>query len=140
MQKIRTKFRQLFYHFKRSLDKDRIAFFVAVAFCVIWTWGAISAMSRNWELEQLLLERRQELALLELEVETLELENQYYASEEYQELAARAKQNKIGEGETVIYLPKNSDTAKMKHQEIVVEEKHEEPSNFEQWLSFIFGA
>ncbi len=115
---------------------------VAVSMCLIWTWGAISAMSRNWALEQRLTSRRQELALLQLEIDALELENKYYASEEYQELAARAKQNKIGEGETLIYLPENSDYAKSKHTEIVTteEETAEEPSNFEQWFSFIFGS
>lgn len=140
MQKIRTKFRQIGYYFKRSLDKDRIMFTVAVIFCFVWTWSAISATSRNWELERRLTERRQELSLLELEVDTLELENQYYASEEYQELAARAKQNKIADGETLIYLPKNSDTAKHKHQDVIIETVKPEPSNFRQWVSFLFGV
>ena len=113
---------------------------VGVGLCLIWTWGAISAMSRNWELEQQLTVRRNELALLQVEIESLELENQYYASEEYQELAARDLRNKIADGETMIYLPANSDIAKHKHENIIVEEEIEEPSNFDQWMSFIFGV
>ena len=97
-------------------------------------------MSRNWELEQRLVAKRYERDILQLEIDALELENQYFASEEYQELAARAKQNKILEGETMIYLPDNSDYAKHKHDEIVVEEIVEEPANYEQWLTFIFGS
>ena len=112
---------------------------MGVGLCLIWTWGAISAMSRNWELEQRLIARQNELSLLQLEIESLELENQYYASEEYQELAARDLRNKIADGETLIYLPANSDFAKHKHENIIVKEEAEEPTNFEQWMSFIFG-
>ena len=85
MESIKTKFRRLGYRIKRWFNQDRMVFLVAIAMCLIWTWGAISAMSRNWELEQRLVARRQELTLLQLEIDSLELENRYYASEEYQE-------------------------------------------------------
>lgn len=142
MERIKLKLRRLAYRIKRWFNQERLIFVVAVSMCLIWTWGAISAMSRNWQLEQRLVSRRQELALLQLEIDALELENKYYASEEYQELAARAKRNKVGEGESLVYLPENSDYAKSKHTEIVTteEETAEEPSNFEQWFSFIFGS
>lgn len=97
-------------------------------------------MSRNWELEQRLVARRYELTLEQLEIDSIELENKYLASEEYQELMARARQNKKLEGETLIYLPDNSDYAKHKHEEVKTEEIVEEPSNFEQWFTFLFGA
>ena len=96
-------------------------------------------MSRNWDLEQRLVAKRYERDKLQLEIESLELENQYFASEEYQELAARDKQNKMLEGETLIYLPDNTDYAKHKHEMIAIEEAPEEPANYEQWFNFIFG-
>ncbi len=140
MERIKTSFRRLGYRIKRWFSQDHAIFLVGVGLCLIWTWGAISAMSRNWELEQRLDARRNELAVLEVEIEELELENRYYASEEYQELAARDLRNKIADGETLIYLPENSDVAKHKHENIIIEEEIEEESNFEQWMSFIFGA
>ena len=140
MERIKTYFRRLGYRIKRWFTEERVIFSVAAAMCLVWTWGAISAMSRNWELEQRLVARRQELTLLQLEIESLELENRYYASEEYQEIAARSKQNKKVEGESVVYLPDNSDLAKHKHEEVAVEEVTEEPSNLDQWLSFLFGS
>ena len=141
MESIKTKFRRLGYRIKRWFNQDRMIFVVAIAMCLIWTWGAISAMSKNWELEQRLVARRQELTLLQLEIDSLELENRYYASEEYQELTARAKQNKLNAGETLVYLPENTNYAKHKYDETAVSEtKTDEPSNFEQWFSFIFGA
>ena len=141
METLKTKFRRLGYRIKRWFSQDRMIFVVAIAMCLIWTWGAISAMSRNWDLEQRLVSRRQELTLLQLEIDSLELENRYYASDEYQELTARAKQNKLNDGETLVYLPENSNYAKHKYDDTAVAEvTSEEPSNFEQWFSFIFGS
>lgn len=140
MEKIKTSFRRIGYRIKRWFSGDRTIFSFAVIVCLVWTWSAISAMNRNWQLEQRLESRRKELTLLQLEIGSLELENQYYASEEYQELAARDKQNKILDGESLVYLPENSDYARHKHDVKVVEVVEDEPSNYEQWLSFLFGA
>jgi hypothetical protein len=74
----------------------------------------------------------------------MELEKTYYASAEYQELAARELSSKSFPGETLIYLPENSDAAKTKYSSSTASElataDPEEQSNFSQWLSFLFGA
>ena len=98
-------------------------------------------MSRNWELEQRLIARQKEFTLLQLETETLQLENQYYQTAEYQELAARQKQNKKLPGETMIYLPANTEAAKTKHRDAIQSPiDTTPPTNPEQWLMFLFGA
>lgn len=121
---------------------DNILVFIAAGCCLMWTWGSISAMTRNWTLSQELIEREREKALIELEVETLELENEYYHSNEYKELSARKYQNKKLPGETMIYLPANSDAARSKHDsdtntDAVVDTP--QLANFEQWMAFLFG-
>ena len=142
MSNIRTKLRQFRYWLKHDLLVfDNVVLLVALAFCLAWTWGSISAMSRNWSLAQEIQNRRRELALLELEVETLELENEYYASAEYQELASRKYQNKILPGETLVYLPENSFAARTKHaNDATAETTVAETSNIQQWLQFLFGS
>lgn len=82
--------------------------------------------------------KKRERALLQLENETLELENKYYASEEYQELAARRQHDKMTEGETMVMLPKNSEAAKNKYKKTETVES-EKLSNFQQWMAFLFG-
>ena len=139
MERIKTSFRRLNYRLKHGMSRERLIFLIAVLACLAWTFSAISAMSRNWDLEQRLVAKRYERDKLQLEIESLELENQYFTSEEYQELAARDKQNKMLEGETLIYLPDNTDYAKHKHEMIAIEEAPEEPANYEQWFNFIFG-
>ncbi len=73
----------------------------------------------------------------------LELENEYYRSNEYQELAARKYQNKKLPGEVMVYLPANSDAARAKHQSSTTQEvisETEERTNFQQWIAFLFGV
>lgn len=121
---------------------DNVILLIALVFCLIWTWGSISSMTRNWTLAQELMNRQREKALLELEVETLELENEYYLSEEYQELAARRYQGKKLPGENLVYLPPNSEVAKTKHSttsDETSDANSDQLSNIEQWLLFLFG-
>lgn len=143
MSGIKTRARKTQYWLKHDLlIFDNVVLIVAFIFCLIWTWGSISSMSRNWTLAQELMNRRREKALLELEVETLELENEYYLSAEYQELAARKYQGKMLAGETMVYLPANSDRAKHKHDADANSAtiiNTEEMSNFSQWMAFLFG-
>ena len=98
-------------------------------------------MSRNWVLAQELMNREREKALLELEVETLELENEYYLSKEYQELAARKYQGKMLPGETMVYLSKNSESTDLSSSGVgpTPSVTTTATSNFEQWLKFLFG-
>ena len=121
---------------------DNVLVFIAAGCCLMWTWGSISAMTRNWTLSQELIERERQTALLELEVETLELENEYYYSNDYIELSARKYQNKKLPGETMIYLPANSEAANAKHDNINnTDSAVDTPqlANFEQWMAFLFG-
>lgn len=144
MGELSTKFRKFQYWLKHDLFVfDNVILMIAGVCCLIWTWGSISSVTRNWSLAQDLLARQREKALLELEVETLELENEYYLSNEYQELAARKYQGKKLPGETMIYLPENSDFAKNKHSANAITDTEislPEKSNFAQWMSFLFGV
>lgn len=125
---------------RRLFVLDNLVVLIAAGCCLMWTWGSISAMTRNWTLSEELAERQRAKALLELEVETIELENEYYRSDEYKELSARKYQNKKLPGETMIYLPANSEAAKAKH-DGARDDAIETPTltNFEQWMAFLFG-
>ncbi|MBQ3430287.1 hypothetical protein IJG21_02585 [Candidatus Saccharibacteria bacterium] len=139
MNRLKVSLRRLFFKLKHEyFTFDNILVLVAIVFCFVWTYGSIVSMSRNWKLSEKIETKKRELALLELEVETLELENDYYRSEEYEELSARAKQNKKLEGEELVYLPENSAEAKAKTYE-KEKPKEKDPSNFSKWMSFLFG-
>ena len=142
MKTIKTRLRRFYFRVKHDyLSFDNIIFFVAIIACFFWTYSSLSATAKNWELSQKLTTRRREEKLLELEVASLKLENEYYRSAEYQELSARAKSNKMFDGEHLVYLPENSEAARKKYSELVKEETiSKEPSNVSQWMSFLFGT
>ena len=96
-------------------------------------------MSRNWELVERLNADKKSLELVKLEMELAELENEYYNSDEYKELAARRLAGKQLPGENMVYLPENSEVAINKHKtEKKNEVKERERSNFEKWMMYLF--
>ncbi|MBR1875211.1 hypothetical protein IJ798_02445 [Candidatus Saccharibacteria bacterium] len=133
-RRIKAKLRQ------EILVPERLLLLSIPFLLLVWLIGSISSLTRNWSLQQEIAEKETEKSYLELQVENYELENQYYASEEYQELSARKLQNKKIAGETLVYLPKNSERARSKHKEITAEENviKNERSNFDQWMNFLF--
>jgi hypothetical protein len=122
---IKTKLRRLKYKMSHDfLSIENVVLAIAIILCLVWTYQSIVSMSRNWELVERLNSEKKSLELAKIEVETAELENEYYKTEEYQELAARKMANKQLSGEHMVYMPENSEVAKNKHK--VAEEVKEE--------------
>jgi len=48
--------------------------------------ASVGSIAKNWELQQQMNAKQTEMELLQLDVNKTKLENQYYASDEYQEL------------------------------------------------------
>ena len=144
MSGVKNKLRQLKYKIKHDyLAIENIVLVVAVIMCLTWTFQSIEAMTRNWTLTERLSTERKNLELLEIEVETAELENEYLKSDEYQELSARRLLDKKLPGENMVALPENSDAAKNKHQKTEVATAPNEPkdySNPEKWLRYLFPS
>ena len=141
MNKIKTIFRRLRYKLKHDfLTIENVVLIGAIVLCLVWTYQSVAAMSRNWELSEKLTAERKALELLNVEVETAELENEYYKSNEYQELMARRQLDKKLPGENMVVMPENSDTAKNKHKEVVEEKEEQNYSNFEKWMMYLFPS
>ena len=138
MNGIKNRIRKLKFRIKHDLSIENVVLVVAVFLCLVWTYQSIAAMSRNWELSERLAVEKKNLELLEVEVETAELENEYYKTEEYQEIAARKYLDKKMSGEEMVVMPENSAVAKEKHKVVKEEVKEKEYSNFEKWMKFLF--
>lgn len=139
MNKIRTVFRKLSYRLKHGFFTiENVVLMLAIILGSMWTFKSIESMSRNWELSERLSSEKRTLELLKIETQMAELENEYYRSDEYQELLARKVANKQLPGEHMVYLPENTEAAKNKH--VVAKQTEEEPSktNFERWMMFLF--
>jgi hypothetical protein len=138
---LHLKLNQLRYWVKHSLfSKERIMFLLLPTMFVFLLYFSVQSITKNWNLQQTLNTKLQEKQLMELKVSNMKLENQYYASEEYQELMARKLQDKKANGETMVMLPINSEIAKQKHanQKFSSNKSEQDNSNFHQWMRFLF--
>ena len=125
----------------RFFTINNIVIGVAFLIALSWVWGSLGVMQRNYTLQQSLSRKNQELELATLETRNLELEQAYYKTHEYQELAAREKLGKGAPGEHVLILPpqpaKTPTTSSVSHTPTT--QVDESPSNFTQWMDFLFG-
>ena len=138
MNELTTRWRRLKYRLKHGFFTiENVVFMVAVVMCLTWTYQSIKAMTRNFELTERLNAERKSLELLKVEVEAAELENEYYKTDEYQELLARKNANKQLPGEHMVYLPDNSEAARNKHKVVAKATEVKEYSNFEKWMRYL---
>lgn len=142
VSKIKTKLRRLNYKTRHDLlTVENVVLFLAIILCLVWTYQSVAAMSRNWELSERLTSERKTLELLRNEVEVTKMANEYYKTDEYQELVARKNLDKKLNGENMVVMPENSEEAKNKHKEVSVATKlmeEKEYSNFEKWMMYLF--
>lgn len=143
MQKINI--RKFIYHVRHKyLTFNNLVILTAFLIAFGWVWGSLGVMQRNYNLQKEVDQKRRQLQLAELQTQSLELQNRYYGTNEYRELAARESLGLVMPGEKVLILPANSAAAKQADQQrsggsaqIVPQER---TSNLEQWLNFLFGG
>lgn len=141
MSKIKTSMRQFNYRVRHDyFAVENLVLGLAIVLCMVWTYQSIVAMTKNWELSESLAKKKRELELVTLEVEAAELENEYYQTEEYQEILARKYLDKELPGENMVVLPENSEVAKSKYKTAITEETETSYSNFEKWKIFLFPS
>ena len=136
-----AKLKKLYYHVRHQyVTMNNIVILVALLMAAGWAWGSISMMQRNYALQRSVDAQKREAELLELQVATMQYEQNYYKSDEYKDLAAREHLGLASPGEKVLFLPPNSDAAKNADKTVAKQAVADPPSNLDQWLSFLLGS
>ncbi len=112
---------------------------VALLITVSWVWGTVGAIQQNFLLQQQVDSLGQQIGYQELENQTLQFQNQYYASREYQEIAARDHFGKANPGEKLLILPPTTVSAGPSASTASAAVPIARRSNFQQWSYFLFG-
>jgi cell division protein FtsB len=119
-----------------------IAMFLVIALLI--SWSGVKVIETNYSLQKEIAQMEQETAVRRLENRNLELENQYFETDEYLELEARKNFGLAAPGETVLVVPK---TVALKN--VVPEEnltipgktaekkKHKWQQNVDAWMDFL---
>ncbi len=135
--------RRLYYHFSHKyLTLNNVVVVVALMIAAGWVWGSLGVMQRNYNLQKEVDYKEQQLQLAQLETMNMQLEQRYYKTSEYQELAARQSLGLALPGEKVLILPDNSPTVIAADQAATqqVTTSSQPLSDFQQWINFFFGA
>lgn len=122
---------------------NNIVIFVAFFIAASWVWGSLQVMQRNFALQKEVDQKGRQLQLTELQKQSLELQQRYYKTDEYKELAVRESLGLVMPGESVVILPKNSQAALDADKKVsptVATNSQSTESNIEQWLNFLFGG
>ena len=132
---LKTKTRRAKYYFSNDiLTLSNIIMGSVIVVSIVWVWGSISAMEKNYAIQKKLELRQRQALIEEINYQTLQYEQKYLKSSEYQELAVREKLGLALPGEHVLILSKYPEEKKKQQTETAKQ------SNFTQWMNFIFGG
>lgn len=130
--------------FARRLRDPRFAGQVLfVVLILLISWSGTKAVQTNYNLQKQISSLKQQNQVKQLQDNNLKLQNEYYQSDQYLELAARQNFGLGLPGETEITVPKNVALA---HTAPLPEDPSEKPSktkqqptyqrNFQSWVDF----
>jgi hypothetical protein len=134
---------RLYYRFKNDyLTLNNAVIFVAFVIACNWIWGSLGMMQRNFTLQKELDDKSRQLIVAQLDTDNAKLEQRYYQTDEYKELAVRQQLGLVTPGESVLILPSNSPAviAADKAAATSTTVKAVPISNFAQWTNFLFGT
>jgi cell division protein FtsB len=129
--------------FKKYVSFDDLLLLGALLIALGLAWNTVTAMQRNYRLQQKYNKLAAEVELYELENQNLKYNIAYLKTDDYLELAAREKFNKAISGETMVYLPSSGTAPQAKVAKNTVTPRAPIPtgwqSNLNAWLKFLQG-
>lgn len=130
-------FHSVLHSARKYYTLDNLVLLVAVMIALGWIWATMDTLQNNFRLQAEVNQLEQQVQQSDLETQNLALENQYYASPEYQEIEARKRLNKAAPGEHLLLLPPNiqdSSTQATSQGDVLAA-----TPNLQAWLNFFFG-
>jgi cell division protein FtsB len=130
--------------YKRLQDVRAVGLIVFGLIVLMITWSGVGTIQTNYNLQKQINQLSQENSNQQLENNNLVLENQYYNTNQYLELQARALLGKGLPGESLVLVSKASAYAELVPEPkttTVISTNYQKPKyqqNFEAWVAFYF--
>ena len=135
--------RKIYYHFVHDfLTVNNAVIVFALIIASSWVWGSLQMMQRNYSLQRELDDKKRQLMIAQLDTENAKLEQRYYKTKEYQELAVREKLGLVAPGESVLILTGDANYKEVASEDAKTTQKKQDIeswSNFRQWMNLLFG-
>lgn len=126
-----------FHYWRHYATIQNSALVLGLLIAVSWVWGTVGTLNRNFQLQQEVDQLDAQIELAKLQNQNLSYQKNYYNTTEYLELSARELLGKVVPGEHLVILP---DSSNIKDTTTAPPAKTtEKPSNFSQWMEFLFG-
>lgn len=138
--------RRIIYRIRHDyLTLNNAIILFAAIIAISWVWGSLEVMQKNYKLQKSLDDRSRQLIVSQLDTASAQLQQRYYQTEEYKELAVRQYLGLVKPGESVLILPANTQMAKNIDKDVLAASKQSQleatpTSNFTQWMNFLFGG
>ncbi len=134
----------------KSLNDVRTLSMIAFGIiALLVTWSSVKVVETNYGLQKQMSTLRQQNEVRQLANNNLKLQNEYYKTDTYLELAARRHFNKAAPGEKLVIVPKSValahsiDIPKPKYAADILNNDIKDrgssiQNNFNAWLDFLF--
>lgn len=141
-----TKIRQFFSNRKLrdAFNLSSIGTYIIGIVALSVAWSSIKVIQRNYQLLKEISVLEQEVALAQSKADNQRLQNEYYKSDAFLELAARRQFNKAASGEQLMIVPKEVALAKVPALPDTSNTDKEADadqnlSNWQLWFQFLSG-
>ena len=133
--------------FSSFRDIRNVVLYIFAIIVLAITWSGVKAVQVNYELQKKISVIKQQNDVLQLENQNARLQNQYYKTNQYLDLAARQNLGLAGPGEKVFLVPKNvalkyidqSLMVKAPMRASVADNRSKYAKNLEAWRDFLLG-
>jgi cell division protein FtsB len=123
-------------------DTRFIGLIVFLIIMLLVTWSGVKSVQTNYGLQKKISNLQQENQVQQLKNGNLNLENNYYNTNQYLELSARQDFGLAQAGETEVIIPKSVALSRLvtlpyeSNQHQVVADQPKWQSNFDAWVNF----
>jgi cell division protein FtsB len=145
LDKIKNYEEKIKYYVGQLRDLRVVGLFLFLVIVLLVSWSSVRAIETNYALQKEISALKQENAVKKLANENMRLENEYFETSQYLELAARHDFGLAAPGETVLNVSRSvamSFTVDLSKTEEAGEQtkKVEPPAyqrNFQAWMDFL---
>lgn len=106
LEKIKNYQKKLAIGIAHLKDLRVVGLLTFLVIVLLVSWSGVKAIETNYELQKQIAALKQENAVKRLANENLRLENEYFATSQYLEIAARQDFGLAARGETVLNVPR----------------------------------
>lgn len=130
---------------RQLTDPRNVGVYIFAAIVLAIAWSGARTLQTNYGLQQKVSTIRQQNAVLQLQNENTALQNQYFQTDDYLEIAARQDLGLAAPGEKVLLVPKSvalkyvDQSTIKKPTSTTADNRSKYVKNIEAWRDFLLG-